>query len=492
MPPPPTSARGLLRGALWNQLGQALPVLAALLLVPRLVHGLGVERFGILSLAWMLIGYFTLFDLGVSGALTRLVSERLSTHRREEIPALVWTSLALTTAMGAVGAVLIAALAPWLVGSVLHVPPALRAESLGLARVLAAALPVVTGTAALAGVLSAQQRFGALNAIRIPMGILTYAGPLLVLPWTQDLVAIGLALAILRLIGGVAHLALVWTGTSGLGGQIGIRRSLLSPILGFGGWMTVTAVVGPLMVYMDRFVIGALLSMAMVAYYTTPYDLASRLTILSIPIVNVLFPAFASASGADPSRAARLFDWGVRVAAAVLYPFALVLAVFPREVVPLWLGPEFAAHSAGVLSLLAAGVFVNGKASGRPDLGARLHLAELPFYAAMVWFLIRTQGIVGAAVAWLVRALVDAAVLFVMASRMQGGGAAGARTAAIAAAFGLLSLTLGAPTPSLPIRGAIVGVSLIVYAVWGWRTIVVPGQRAIGWAALSRQGPAPS
>src|SRR5258706_12920148 len=134
MPPPPTSARGLLRGALWNQLGQALPVLAALLLVPRLVHGLGVERFGILSLAWMLIGYFTLFDLGVSGALTRLVSERLSTHRREEIPALVWTSLALTTAMGAVGAVLIAALAPWLVGSVLHVPPALRAEALGLAR----------------------------------------------------------------------------------------------------------------------------------------------------------------------------------------------------------------------------------------------------------------------------------------------------------------------------------------------------------------------
>jgi len=246
---------------------------------------------------------------------------------------------------------------------------------------------------------------------------------------------------------------------------------------------------------MDRFVIGALLSMAMVAYYTTPYDLASRLTILSIPIVNVLFPAFASASSSDPSRAARLFDWGVRVAAGVLYPFALVLAVFPREVLTLWLGPEFAAHSAGVLSLLAAGVFVNGmaqvalarvQASGRPDLGARLHLAELPFYAAMVWFLIRTQGIVGAAVAWLVRALVDAAVLFVLAGRMQGGGAAGARTAAIAAAFGLLSLTLGALTPSLPMRVVIVAASLIVYAVWGWRTIVVPGQRAIGWVALSR------
>src|SRR5438552_13041165 len=136
MPPPPTSARTLLRGALWNQIGQALPVLAAVLLVPRLIHGLGVERFGILSLAWMLIGYFTLFDLGVSGALTRLVSERLSARRTEEIPALVWTALGLTTAMGAAGAALVAALAPWLVGSVLHVPASMRAETLGLSWVL--------------------------------------------------------------------------------------------------------------------------------------------------------------------------------------------------------------------------------------------------------------------------------------------------------------------------------------------------------------------
>jgi hypothetical protein len=69
-----TSGRTLIRGAAWNLLGQSLPVIAAFLFVTLLVQGLGVERLGILSLAWMLIGYFSLFDLGMGGALTRMVS----------------------------------------------------------------------------------------------------------------------------------------------------------------------------------------------------------------------------------------------------------------------------------------------------------------------------------------------------------------------------------------------------------------------------------
>src|SRR5262245_22543500 len=102
------SARTLARGAAWSQIGQLLPVLAALLIVPPLVRGLGVERFGILWLAWMLIGYFTLFDLGVCGALTRLVAERVAAGRDEEVPALVWTALSLTLGMGALGGVVLA------------------------------------------------------------------------------------------------------------------------------------------------------------------------------------------------------------------------------------------------------------------------------------------------------------------------------------------------------------------------------------------------
>ena len=49
-----------------------------------------------------------------------------------------------------------------------------------------------------------------------------------------------------------------------------------SRLLRFGGWMTVSNIVGPLMVTLDRFLIGALISVSAVAYYATPYEVVSQ------------------------------------------------------------------------------------------------------------------------------------------------------------------------------------------------------------------------
>ena len=44
--------------------------------VPPLVRLLGVDRFGVLALAWIIVGYFSLFDLGMGRALTKLVADK--------------------------------------------------------------------------------------------------------------------------------------------------------------------------------------------------------------------------------------------------------------------------------------------------------------------------------------------------------------------------------------------------------------------------------
>lgn len=495
--PPPRLAGAwtLLRGAIWNQLGQVLPLLAALALIPLLIRALGVDRFGVLSLAWMLIGYFTLFDLGVSGALTRLVAERLSSHRDTEIPGLVWTALAMTTTMGIAGAALIAVAAPWLVGTALRVPPELQRETLQLTWVLAGSLPVVTGTAALAGVLAAQQRFGVLNAIRVPMGILTYVAPLLALRFGATLLPVGLALAAVRLLGAGAHLVACLIGTPGLAAGIRLQRGLVRPILSFGGWMTVTAVVSPLMVYLDRFLIGGMLSLAMVAYYTTPYDLAQRFAILSMPVVTVMFPAFAACYDTDRGRTVRLFDWSVRSVATLLFPVVVISVLFAPELLTLWLGADFAKHSSAVLRLLALGMLLNGMAmvalsflqsTGRPDLGARLHVLELPAYLLVLWLLIGRLGIMGAALAWFLRVTADAAVLFVMAHRRIGPASSGARTVLVAGGGGALLIAAGALLPELAWRGAYAAALLAVFGVVVWRGVVVPGHRVLSEARASR------
>src|SRR5260370_40800032 len=72
-----TSGRLLARNTVWNLLGSGAPMIVAVVCIPILIRGLGKERFGVLTLAWALIGYASLFDLGLGRALTQLVARKL-------------------------------------------------------------------------------------------------------------------------------------------------------------------------------------------------------------------------------------------------------------------------------------------------------------------------------------------------------------------------------------------------------------------------------
>src|SRR5215472_10790399 len=90
-----TSGRVLARNSVWNLIGFVVPMLVAVFCIPILIRGLGKERFGVLTLAWALIGYASLFDLGLGRALTQFAARKLGLGNEDEIPSLVWTSLLL-------------------------------------------------------------------------------------------------------------------------------------------------------------------------------------------------------------------------------------------------------------------------------------------------------------------------------------------------------------------------------------------------------------
>ena len=98
-----TGGRLLARNSIFNLVGQGVPLFVALIAIPPLIHGLGADRFGVLILTWMVVGYFSLFDLGLGRALTHLVSEKLGTGEVTQLPALVWTTLVLMFALGLFG-----------------------------------------------------------------------------------------------------------------------------------------------------------------------------------------------------------------------------------------------------------------------------------------------------------------------------------------------------------------------------------------------------
>jgi O-antigen/teichoic acid export membrane protein len=312
--------------------------------------------------------------------------------------------------------------------------PAHVAEAAGVARVLALMLPLVTVGAAFRAALESAQRFGLVNLVRVPVNAGTFLLPLVGLVAGWDLVGIvwlllasrALALALFwglarRLVAtlprqtapGVGPEASRWAGT----GQI----------LSYGGWTIASSAISMTLGYLDRFLLAGLLSAAAIGYYTPPLELTTRLLIIPAAVVATLLPAFSALMvAASADERTRRFSQAVKVVALAIGPILVALAAFAPEVLTVWVGAEFAAVGALPLRILALGVFWSALAHilvsllqgvGRPDLVARAHGVELVVYVPLLTWLILGWGVVGAAVAWTLRATLDLALLGGMALR---------------------------------------------------------------------------
>jgi O-antigen/teichoic acid export membrane protein len=257
--------RRLVSGILWNGLGRGLPLLLALVITPFLVGALGVERWGLFTLALALIGIFGVFDLGLGMALTRGVSEKLGTGAVDEARAMIGATLLALLGVSSIMAVALFLAMPWLVGEFLNVPEGLRQEAITAFQLLAAGAPLVVLNAALWGVLSAWQRFRIANLVNIPLNTFYYLGPLLVLFVWNSLIGVILTVILVRLFSGIAYAIIAHRDVPGLGLRAP-RFGLMRPLLRQGLWMSLSGALTQLLLYADRFIIGAMLTLTAVAF----------------------------------------------------------------------------------------------------------------------------------------------------------------------------------------------------------------------------------
>ena len=422
-----SGGRLLSKNVSWNLFGAIVPLPVAIITIPILIENIGTARFGVLTIIWMVVGYFSLFDLGLGRALTKLVASNIGKEKNRENPKLIWTAMSMMGGFGLVGFMVLVSLSNWLVTDILNVLEGLKSESLTTFYLLSVSIPIVITSIGLRGVLEAYQCFKFVNLVRIPVGVFTFLGPTLVLPFSNSLVPIVIVLIIVRLMAWIAYIYLSFRIVPALKYDIKISWKVARSLLGFGSWMTVTNIVGPLMVYMDRFIIGATLSMAAVAFYATPYEVVTKLWVISGALMSVLFPAFSAGLEQDHKGVIQLFNTAIKYLFIVFFPITIVIITFSYEALAFWIDNDFANNSSIVLQLLVLGVFINAHAqvpfamiqgAGRPDITAKLHLIELPFYLLLLVWMLDSYGIVGAALTWVIRIIFDSIILFGITSKV--------------------------------------------------------------------------
>jgi O-antigen/teichoic acid export membrane protein len=243
---------------------------------------------------------------------------------------------------------------------------------------------------------------------------------------------------------------------------------------------------------MDRFVIGALISVKAVAYYGTPFELVTKLLFLPAAILAVFFPAFAATYAQDSERTAMMFDRANRLVMIGMFPAVLVFVAYAREILLFWVGPDYTV-STTIMQLLAIGVLVNSiaqvpvhylQAVRRADLTAKLHLAEFPLYVGLIAVLGMNFGITGIALAWTLRVSIDTVALCWLSRRQLANLIPGIDRMLVWLGGMTVMLLLITLPASLPARIALGGLTLIAFTVLAWKSLLSPAERAFALSAM--------
>lgn len=500
----PTSQRVAKNGALYFA-SLALPALAAVFLIPVTVRALGAARFGLLALAWAVAEGTGMFDLGLARTTVRFVADA-TVKGQDRLREIVLASVSSQAAMGCVAGALVFGFAPFLVHHVFKVSPDVVPEAIAMFRVLALHVPVLLAAQALRATLEGAQRFDISTALRIPGSLASVVIPAIVAPAGGSLATIlWLLLAVrvlLLLINADAVRRVLLRGRWSLHAHWRTLREML----GYSGWVAVSAALGPALGSFDRFVVGSIVGLAGLGFYTGAAELSNRFFLIPATAFAALLPALAysEARGARDRtlaacRAAR------RQLAAVLLPLCLALFIFAPAILGGWLGPAFAAQGGTALRILAVGVFLGGLAhlplgvlygAARPDLPAKIHLGEAVVYLPLTFMLVRALGIPGAALSWTIRCGADL-VLYEWATRRAIGRcdidlAEAARTRqlsllgmGLAAAFTLLWIGVSSVTAAL----GLVVLGFAGYGLLAWMRVFSVEERAAWMSMVSRPGP---
>lgn len=413
------------KNSIYNIFGLGLPMIIAILCIPKLITELGEARFGLLTIIWAVVSYFGVLDLGIGRSLTQIISSGKYSKNSKKLKSIISVGMYALLFLGLIGMIIMALVSFYsieLIKSIPSIPEAKLASFL-----IAISIPAIIVSSGYRGILEAHHKFDIINFIRIPTGIWTFAGPLfVVLYWENSLVSISIFLVLGRYLTNFLFAHYVNKTVHTFGFSKNTDFNYLKPLLNIGGWMTLSNLASQFMGVIDRFFLGVIISASAVAFYVTPQEIVTKIFLVPAAVTLVLFPIFSSKSLSSGDEIIMLYNKSIKIILAIVFPIAFSVGFFSHEILSFWINQNIANHSALIMKILTIGVVINSPAqvafvllqsAGLSRLTAIINIIQIPLFIGVLVFFIKKFGVEGAAYAWLFRLIIDASLMFLAVNK---------------------------------------------------------------------------
>lgn len=379
--------------------------------VPYLIHKLGVDAYGVLSLSLIVIGYSSLFDFGLARGVIKYIAEYDVINNLENIRKLVKTSFTLYVIMGLVGSVILAILTHFFLLRVFKIPAWIHHQALVTFYLTAFYLIFRLPQLFVQAIAIGYQKIYLLNFINTIFNTLKILFSVIVLSlgyFLQAVVAVNIVI-------GIAHFSTLY---------IFVRKSLPQGALAFGYDKQTSAKVmgyslksftadslGMFITYVDKFIISVFLPIASLAYYSVSFELTSRLWEFQVAAIATVFPTFSMYNSANEKvNFDKLYKKATKFIIISAVFISSFLCIFSEEILKSWIGPEFAPHSYQILRVISWGVLTSSLLSiigvvlystSHLNRAIKVNGTMLVMHVLLSLLLVRYYGMIGIAFSWL-------------------------------------------------------------------------------------------
>lgn len=385
--------------------------LLALATFPYLVTNLGADKYGLLALGLLIVGYAGLFDLGMANGVIKFVAQYHAANDLDRQGQLISTATAIYTLLGIAAAGSLYAATNLFVVTVFHVSAPLQSAAAGVFHVTALGLLIIFPLTLCQAVLNGYNKQASVNAVLLVLGGLKLISAVVLVHSGYGVISIVTAnvwLSVVQLL--ILILLCSKTIPAGIL-KFSFDLASAKELLKFCSMVFVAQATALLVTHLDRLIVGIFLTLASVTYYTAAFEVASRLWVIPSILVSSSFPSLTALKTADNVEGvARLYISTSKSVAIPASFCAMFIAVFSGELLTYWVNSEYQTQAATALTLLGLGFLGSciawgpgalAIAVGRPDVSAKV-LSTMAFVNVVLCLtLVPRFGINGAAVAWL-------------------------------------------------------------------------------------------